>query len=331
MSAVRFDIEIPTCREGVFVPCGFAAPDDVIECVKLAERLGYEAVWATDFLTPTSESGVRASESPSWYEPMITLAYAAAETSRVRLGTGIIILPYRDPVILAKQAATLDRLSKGRFLLGLGLGAWRSEFQAVAAWRRRAHRGRMAAEFTEVLRRLLDRDGGAVSFDGEYVGIRDVALYPKPVQDPLPFYMVGRNDDALDRVARFGNALMASYGTAAERKAALAKRAVVHGRAVDEFDVLAEGELLLAKSHEAAAAAYRESRFGQYRARQGLDLDAHIEANWVGTPESVAEKIGAVVEQGIDHFNVLHVVGDTLDERFEQMRMFMDDVVPCLG
>ena len=331
MSAVRFDIEIPTCREGVFVPCGFAAPDDVIECVKLAERLGYEAVWATDFLTPTPESGVRASERPSWYEPMITLAYAAAETSRVRLGTGIIILPYRDPVILAKQAATLDRLSKGRFLLGLGLGAWRSEFRAVAAWRGRAHRGRMSAELTEVLRRLLACDAGAVTFEGEYVAIRGVALDPKPVQDPLPFYMVGRNDDALDRVARFGDALMAPSGVAAERKRSLAERAAAHGRAIDEFDVLAEGELLLAKSHEAAAATYRESRFGQYRARMGLDPDRHIAANWVGTPESVAEKIGAVAEQGIDHFNVLHVVGDTLAERFEQMRMFMDDVVPRLG
>ena len=331
MDGVRFDIEIPTCREGVFVPCGFAGPDDVIECVKLAERLGYEAVWATDFLTPTSESGVRATERPDWYEPMITLAYAAAETSRVRLGTGIIVLPYRDPVILAKQAATLDRLSKGRFLLGLGLGAWRTEFKAVAAWRKRAHRGNMAAEFTEVLRRLLAHDDGSVTFDGEYVSIRDVALGPKPVQNPLPFYMVGRNDDALDRVARFGNALMAPHGAAADRKRALAERADTYGRTIGEFDVLAEGELLLAETHEAAAAAYRESRFGQYRALRGLDLDRQIAANWVGTPESVASMIGAVVEQGIDHFNVLHIVGDSLEARFEQMQMFMEDVVPRLG
>jgi probable F420-dependent oxidoreductase len=331
VDGLRFDIEIPTCREGVFVPCGFAGPDDVIECVKLAERLGYEAVWATDFLTPTSESGVRATERPDWYEPMITLAYAAAETSRVRLGTGIIVLPYRDPVILAKQAATLDRLSKGRFLLGLGLGAWRTEFKAVAAWRKRAHRGNMAAEFTEVLRRLLAHDDGSVTFDGEYVSIRDVALGPKPVQNPLPFYMVGRNDDALDRVARFGNALMAPHGAAAERKRALAERADTYGRTIGEFDVLAEGELLLAETHEAAAAAYRESRFGQYRALRGLDLDRQIAANWVGTPESVASMIGAVVEQGIDHFNVLHIVGDSLEARFEQMQMFMEDVVPRLG
>ena len=95
--------------------------------------------------------------------------------------------------------------------------------------------------------------------------------------------------------------------------------------------MLAEGELLLARTHEAAAAAYRESRFAQYRALRGLDLDRQIAANWVGTAESVAEKIGAVAEQGIDHFNVLHVVGDTLDERYDQMRMFMEDVVPRLG
>ena len=331
MSGLRFDVEIPTCREGVFVPCGFAEPDEVIECVRLAERLGYEAVWATDFLTPTPESGVGAAEHPRWYEPMITLAYAAAETERIRLGTGVVILPYRDPVILAKQAATLDRLSKGRFLLGLGLGAWRMEFEAVAAWRGRAHRGNMAAEFTEVLRRLLAHDDGAVTFAGDYVGIRDVALHPKPVQNPLPFYMVGRNDRALDRIAKFGNALMCPYGIAPERKRALAERAGGHGRDIGEFDVLAEGELLLANTHESAASAYRASRFGHYRASRGLDLDRQIAGNWVGTPESVAAKIGAVAEQGVDHFNVLHIVGDTLEARFEQMQMFMEDVVPRLG
>ena len=92
-----------------------------------------------------------------------------------------------------------------------------------------------------------------------------------------------------------------------------------------------KGELLLAKTREAAVAAYRRSRFGRYRAMRGLDLDRQIAANWIGTAESVASMIGAVMEQGIDHFNVLHVVADSLEERFEQMRMFMEDVVPRLG
>ena len=143
--------------------------------------------------------------------------------------------------------------------------------------------------------------------------------------------MVGRNHDALDRIARFGNALMAPYDIAAERRHALAECAGAHGRTMDEFDVLAEGELFIARTHEAAVAAYRESRFGQYRALRGLDLDRQVAVNWVGTPESVAAKIGMAMEQGIDHFNVLHIVGDTLDERFEQMQMFMEDVVPRLG
>ena len=331
MNRLRFDIEIPTCREGVFVPCGFADPGEVIECVRLAERLGYEAVWATDFVTPVPESGVGAAERPSWYEPMITLAYAAAETSRIRLGTGVVVLPYRDPVILAKQAATLDRLSDGRFLLGIGLGAWRTEFQAIAAWRRGAHRGAMMTEFAEVLRRLLAPDSGAVTFEGEYITIRGVSLNPKPVQEPLPLCMVGRNDAALDRIARFGNTLMVPHDVAAERKRALAERVGAHGRSLEEFDVLAEGELLLAKTDEAAAAAYRESQLGQYRASRVPDLDRWIAANWVGTPESVAGRIGAVAAQGIEHFNVLHVAGDSLEARYEQMHMFMEDVVPRIG
>ena len=328
---MRFDVEVPTCREGVFVPCGFATPEQIVDCIQLAERLGYHAVWATDFITPTHESGVRAGEQPNWFEPMMTLAYAAAETERIRLATGVVVLPYRDPVILAKQAATLDQLSRGRFLLGLGLGAWKSEFAAVAAWRGRAHRGRMAAEFTDVLRQLLGPDRREISYQGRYVSIDGVNLNPRPVQSPLPLYMLGRNDRALARVARHGDGLMAAAGVAAERKSALSQLLPELGRAIGEFDVLAEGELRLARSQAAAAREYRQSRFGEYRAQRGADLDKMIDTNWVGTPEQVAEKIASVAAQGIDHFNVLHIVGDTLEERMEQMQWFMEDVVTRLN
>ena len=328
VSRLRFDVEIPTCREGVFVPCGFAEPDDVVECVKLAEKLATSGSGRPDFLTSHPRSGSAAAEPPAGTAE--DLAYAAAETSRIGLGTGVIILPYRDPVILAKQAASLDRLSKGRFLLGLGLGAWRTELEAVAAWRGRAHRGNMVAEFTEVLRRLLAHDDGAVTFAGDYIAIRDVALHPKPVRNPLPLYMVGRNDRALDRIAKLGDALMCPRRRG-ERSGALAERAGAYGRASDEVRRARGGRALLAGTPRAAASAYRASRFGRYRASRGLDLDRQIAGNWVGTPESVAAKIGAVAQQGIDHFNVLHIVGDTLEARFEQMRMFMEDVVPRLG
>lgn len=262
---------------------------------------------------------------------MTTLAFAAAETERVRLGTGVLVLPYRDPVILAKQVATLDRLSGGRFLLGLGLGAWKSEFASVAAWRGRAHRGRMVGEFTELLRCLLDGADAPISYQGRYVSVDGVDLHPRPLQQPLPFYLLGRNDDALARVARFGNGLMAGAAVAAERKAALAALLPAVERTIDEFDVLAEGELRLARSHEQAAREYRASRFGEYRASRGADLDKMMASNWIGTPQQVTEKIAAVAEQGIDHFNVLHIVGDTLQERMEQMQWFMEDVASALS
>ena len=329
-AAVRFDVEIPTCREGVFVPCGFATPEQIVACVCLAERLGYDAVWATDFITATPMSGVPAEERPAWYEPMVTLAYAAARTSRIKLGTGVIVLPYRDPVILAKQVATLDRLSQGRFLLGVGLGAWRDELAAVAAWRRRPHRGEMANEFLAVLRKLLDGGDERVSFEGRYIAIRDVALEPAPLQSPLPIYMPARNDDALMRVLRHGDGLMALSTQAAERKNTLARLAAEHGARVADIDVIAEGELCLGATREEAVASYRRTRIGRYRASKGM-LDAVLANNWIGTVDDVIAQIGRVREQGIDHFNVLHIAADEYGERIELMHRFAEEVMPAIS
>src|SRR5437879_6539688 len=83
---MKFDIEIPTCREGVFVPIGFAGPADIVKTVEAAERLGFDAVWATDFLTPTPEYRIPDAAPPNWYEPMVALAYCAARTRAMKLG-----------------------------------------------------------------------------------------------------------------------------------------------------------------------------------------------------------------------------------------------------
>jgi alkanesulfonate monooxygenase SsuD/methylene tetrahydromethanopterin reductase-like flavin-dependent oxidoreductase (luciferase family) len=128
---MRFDVEFPNAREGVFVPPGFATPDQIIEVVQHAEKLGFWAVWATDFVTPTPMYGIPAAEKPDWFEPIVTIGFCAAHTSKIKLGTGLLLAPFRDPVILAKQVATIDHFSKGRMLLGLGLGMCRDEFEAV--------------------------------------------------------------------------------------------------------------------------------------------------------------------------------------------------------
>ena len=327
---MRFDIEIPTCGQGVFVPPGYASPQQVVDLIQLAERLGYHGVWGSDFIAVTPAAGVPVGEEPNWYEPLVTLAYAAATTSRIKLGTGLIVLPNRDPVILAKQVATLDQLSQGRFALGVGIGAWREELAAIAAWRDKPHRGDMLSEYVEVVRRLLDPNSGPVTFQGTYAAVREVELHPKPVQAPLPIYMPGRNPSSLERIARFGDGLMVLGTRAAGQVEALRPVLERHGRDLSEIDIVAEAELHLGPTREAAVASYQATRLGQLREATGR-LDEVLANNWIGTAQDVAGSINRLREQGIDHVNALHVAADTLQERLELMHRFAQDVMPLVG
>ncbi|TMQ22757.1 MAG: LLM class flavin-dependent oxidoreductase [Candidatus Rokuibacteriota bacterium] len=137
MTRMRFSVQLPTCTEGLVNPIPFAAPADFVRLAEAAERLGYAGV------------------SPNFYEVLVTLATVGARTERVHLGTALIVLPLRDPVLLAKQVATLDRLTGGRVILGVGLGAYREEFEAQ--WPRRAstRRGDIFDESLAALRLLF--------------------------------------------------------------------------------------------------------------------------------------------------------------------------------
>lgn len=326
---MKFDTEFPTCREGVFVPSKFAEPEQIVSTVETAEALGYHAVWGTDFIAPTPCYQIPDTTPPDWYEPLITLAYCAARTERIKLGTGIIMLPLREPVVLAKQVATLDRLSGGRFLLGVGLGMCRDEFEAVLPWRGKIHRGRLFEEQIEILLRLLAADPEAVTFDGEYNRVEGISLHPKPVQDPLTIYVPGHNDPGMERAARLGLGVMVAAAAAESRLEALKPMLDSHGRGIADVDIIAEAELRLAPTHDAAVDGYLSSRQGHFRVTaRGADADAVVAGNWIGTAEEVVEKISAVKALGIDHFNVLHIAGDSMADRLEQMHMFAEQVMP---
>jgi probable F420-dependent oxidoreductase len=122
----------------------------------------------------------------SWLEPMSVLTYAAARTERVMLGTGILVLPLRHPVLLAKEIATLDQLSGGRFIFGVGPGWYPPEFEAVGA--RIQERGGRTDEVLQAVRLLLTRE--QASFEGRYYRFRDVAIEPRPRRMP-PVWVAG--------------------------------------------------------------------------------------------------------------------------------------------
>ena len=128
---MRISIGVPTGEEGVYSPVPFAGPKDIVHTAQLCERLGFYAVWGLDLITPGPSMGIKEGEIPNWYEVLLSLAYVASVTEHIKLATGVLVLPQREPVLLAKQVSTLDVLSNGRALLGVGVGSHRDEFVAM--------------------------------------------------------------------------------------------------------------------------------------------------------------------------------------------------------
>jgi alkanesulfonate monooxygenase SsuD/methylene tetrahydromethanopterin reductase-like flavin-dependent oxidoreductase (luciferase family) len=148
---MRFGVDVPTCLAGMAYPVPFAGIDDVVRIAVEAEQLGYHEVSGNDHLSTQRFVREAWPAAPDYFEPLVTLAAVAVKTSVVRLATGILVLPMRDPVLLAKQVATLDHLSGGRVTLAVAVGGYRDEFEAVAPSLRDASRADLAREGIEAL------------------------------------------------------------------------------------------------------------------------------------------------------------------------------------
>jgi probable F420-dependent oxidoreductase len=189
-----------------------ARPLTIQRTAEAAERTGISTLWVGEHVVlfdrhasryPYSQSGQFAVPSDSdWLDPFVTLTYAAAFTSRIRLATGICLLPEHHPLVLAKQIASLDRLSGGRFTFGVGVGWLAEEFAALGLpFERRAQR---AVEYLNVMRKLWTEE--VTTFDGEFVKFEGARSFPKPPQGArLPVFFGGESAPALKRVAEHGN------------------------------------------------------------------------------------------------------------------------------
>jgi len=176
-----------------------------------AEERGFSCLWVGEHVVlfeeyassyPYADDGrIPAPPGSGLLEPLNTLAFLAAHTTTVRLGTAMVLLPQRNPVYTAKEVATLDWLSNGRVDLGIGVGWLEEEFRAVnVSW---PQRGRRTDEYLEVLHTLWTDETS--SYEGEFYSLNPCQMFPKPLQDPLPIHIGGESDAALKRVARAGN------------------------------------------------------------------------------------------------------------------------------
>lgn len=187
-------------------------PELLLPVAEAAERLGFDSIWATDHALmcyrreseyPYGRSGTEIAMTPGigWLEPLAALSFVAARTERVGLGTSVLVLPYRNPVLVASQAATLHLLSRDRLILGVGTGWMREEFEALGL--DPAERGARTDEHIEVLRTLW-RDDPA-SFEGRFTSFDDVVLGLPPRGSTPPVWVGGNTRPALRRALRHGD------------------------------------------------------------------------------------------------------------------------------
>ena len=200
----------------------FAEADGVVSLAVAAEEAGIESLWTVEHVIwpsnydseyPYSSSGkMPGDKSSAIPDPLIWLSFVAANTTKLVLGTGIVILPERNPVVFAKEAATLSALSKGRLQLGIGVGWLEEEFDALGVpW---AKRGARTDEYVHAMRELWA--GDEASYHGEFVDFENVSSNPKPVGGTVPFVIGGHSQAAAKRAGRLGDGFFPGKGSIAE-------------------------------------------------------------------------------------------------------------------
>src|SRR5262245_47682836 len=176
------------------------SPESLQRSAELAEALHYHFVMISDHIAITPD--VRARYPAPFYDPFVTLGWLAGVTRNIELGTTVIILPYRHPLQTARVAANLDQLSRGRLILGVGVGWARQEFDALGV--PFSQRGAIADEYLAVLTLAWTQD--VASYDGRFVSFEDVQTTPRPLRSPHPpIWVGGASDAALRRAVRYGN------------------------------------------------------------------------------------------------------------------------------
>jgi probable F420-dependent oxidoreductase len=204
------------------VNIGVQSVDQMVGLARHAEACGYESVWTFEHVivpidyasrypyNATGKMGV--APETNLVDPLIALAAIAGATSRIRLGTGVNILSQANPLLAAKQAASLDFVSKGRFMYGIGIGWLEEEFDAMGVPFER--RGARFDDYVVAMRKVWS--GEVVEHESDFLSWHGFKSYPVPVQKPLPLVMGGSKGRIYERIAKYGDGWYAPTGSPAE-------------------------------------------------------------------------------------------------------------------
>jgi len=281
---------------GVNLPnySGLGTRDSMIAIAETAEELGYSSLWTSDhILIPAS----RPEPFGNVLETFTTLSYLAARTETVRMGTGILVLPQRDPLLVAKQAATIQHLSAGRFTLGIGVGYIAEEYSFLRADFDR--RGQLADEYVQAIRALFESDHP--EFHGRHINFEAALFSPRP-KTPIPIVLGGNSKAALRRAATFGDGW---YGLRLSPEAA--------------------GQAIAAISQFAYKRAFTFSL--RVQTRIGGSIDADPETTLHGDPDTIVKRLRRYREVGIEQL-VIEPLSSGRTDFCAQIRAFAREIAP---
>jgi len=272
--------------------------DSVVDIAQAAEALGYASLWTNDHvLLPTS----RPEPFGNVLESLTTLSYLAASTSRIRLGTGILVLPQRDPVLVAKQAATISHLSGGRLALAVGVGYIKEEYAFLRTDFR--NRGHLADEYIAAMRELFESD--TPEFHGPHINYADVLFAPRP-SPSIPILVGGDSPAALRRAASLGDGWYGLWRSPGQVRESIAQ--------IDAFGRPPQFEVSVRVL----------TRLG------GQVPDADPETTLQGDADGIRHRIQAYGEAGVDRL-VIEPVSRDLDDFLRQLARFADDITPYIA
>jgi probable F420-dependent oxidoreductase len=278
--------------------------------VDMCEAGGVDSLWQTD----------RIISSEPILECMVSMAALAGRTRRLKFGVNVVSLALRDPVLVAKQCATIDVLSQGRLLPAFGIGSPRAP-EWAALHLDTSTRGRKTDEGLEIIGRLWRED--SVDFAGAHYHLRGASISPKPVQAQLPMWIGGSSAAAIRRTARYGTGWQAGPETPAEAHgivAAIRAASDELGRPIEDDHYGAGFPFYFGQ----ARGPQLQRALDAYRRRTGRDAEGYFA---IGNADTILGRIGEYVEAGVSKF-VLRPLGADGSEIIEQTRRLIAEVLP---
>ncbi len=333
---VTFGIRVPNSGP-------LASPESIVQVAREAESLGYDSIWVHDHLTWTEEihrthisSGSENSNtgnSPDFYEAITTLAYLAGLVRSVRLGIACLVVPCRNPLLAAKQIASLDVFCDGRLDIGLGIGSPSTlksrEYEVLGV--NRKLRGKIADDHIRAMKNIWMSQPS--TYEGKFVAFKDAEICPKPRQKPHPpLWIGGWTEAAMKRTAALGDGWLPAwllpddiekrFRELKEMAAALGRNPNAIHLGIEVYGCIDEN------SSKAREDGLGTLAIGRSTFERQMTVDQLAEVSLIGSPEEIRRTVRAYAAAGVSHFEIKFIY-PTLERHSQMLQLFAREILPA--